>query len=232
MAKYLIHASPSRMWYVTDYLIPSMTDQGISRDDISIWNDANGNGCLKSTMASFASVDRNDSGIWHLQDDVIIAPDFKMKTEELDQGLVCGFCYDSAEKWRTEARGYTKGKNVWFSFPCIRIPNQLARDVADWFFKRVIPEDLHLDLVVTGKHDDTLFVKYVESFRPDDLILNYSPGLVEHIDYMLGGSLVNKNRKRKVAHGLYSYERFDKGINELRERLMADRKLVILANDY
>ena len=36
MAKYLIHASPGRMWYVTDYLIPSMVEQGIDRDNIVV----------------------------------------------------------------------------------------------------------------------------------------------------------------------------------------------------
>lgn len=230
MAKYLIHASPSRMWYVTDYLIPSMVKQGIDRDNITVWNDANGSGCLTSTMVSFASIDRNDSGIWHMQDDVIIAPDFKEKTEELDLGLVCGYCYDSEETWRTSAHGYTKGKNIWFSFPCIRIPNQLARDVADWFFKRVLPEELFPELIITGKHDDTLFVRYVETFRPDDLILNYSPGLVEHVDYLIGGSLVNKERKKKVMHGLYSYERFYAGIEDLKNRLIATGKLEVSNN--
>ena len=226
MAKYLIHASPGRMWYVTDYLIPSMVEQGIDGDNIVVWNDDHGNGCLKSTMASFASVEKNDTGIWHLQDDVLISDDFKMETERLDRGLVCGFCYDSKEDWRTGSIGFTAGKNVWFSFPCIRIPNQLAREVADWFFKTVLTEGLFPDLVVTGKHDDTLFVNYIETFRPDDLILNYSPGLVEHVDYLVGGSIVNPNRKVKKTHGLYSYERFYKKIEDLKNKLIADGRLV------
>ena len=29
MAKYLIHAYPNRLWYVKDFLIPSMVKQGI-----------------------------------------------------------------------------------------------------------------------------------------------------------------------------------------------------------
>ena len=51
--RYLIHACPQRLWYVNDYLIPSMLLQGVKRDDIEVWNDADGRGNLTSCMESF-----------------------------------------------------------------------------------------------------------------------------------------------------------------------------------
>ncbi len=219
MPRYLIHASPSRMWYVNAFLIPSMVDQGIDRDYISIWIDGNNLGCLRCTMASFASIERNGSGIWHLQDDVAIHPRFKELTEEYDAGLVCGYCYDTGEEKRSKATGLTTTKNIWFSFPCIRIPNGLARDVGEWFHKTVLPDDLFSDLVVTGKHDDTLFVKFVETMRADEFVLHLNPTLVTHIDYLIGGSLINKKREDSMSKELYS-ENWNKEVVEtLKERL-------------
>ena len=41
MPKYLIHCCNDRMWYVKEFLIPSMIKQGISTDDIFIYQDKN-----------------------------------------------------------------------------------------------------------------------------------------------------------------------------------------------
>lgn len=224
MARYLIHTSPSRLWYVTDYLIPSMVEQGIEPDHIQIWNDANGSGCLKSTMASFASVEKNGSGIWHLQDDVVICKDFHDLTEQYDYGLVCGYCYNTKEEVRNKATGLRPIKQIWFSFPCIRIPNGLARDVGEWFYKVVLPEELFLDLVVTKKHDDTLFVKYLETYRADEFVYNLSPTLVAHVDYLIGGSLVNP--KRDLENQANLYFKNDAVIEELASKLAKDERAV------
>ena len=50
MAKYLIHACPKRMWYVQEYLVPSLLKQGIYESDISVYNDIDGLGNLKACM--------------------------------------------------------------------------------------------------------------------------------------------------------------------------------------
>ena len=34
----LIHACPQRMWYVNDFLVPMLREQG--GEDIEIWNDS------------------------------------------------------------------------------------------------------------------------------------------------------------------------------------------------
>ena len=81
MSKYIIHSCPERMWYVNNYLIPSIRDQGI--DDVSAWCDWNHVGCLHSCMNNFMRMN-DDGGTWHLQDDVIVSRNFKSRTEELE----------------------------------------------------------------------------------------------------------------------------------------------------
>ena len=51
--RYMIHACPQRMWYVNDYLLPSLKAQGIPEEEIAIWNDTEGKGTLFSCLESF-----------------------------------------------------------------------------------------------------------------------------------------------------------------------------------
>lgn len=53
MPNYLIHTMPKRKWYVENYLIPSMLEQGIKKDSITIYNDDNKAGNLKTCMTAF-----------------------------------------------------------------------------------------------------------------------------------------------------------------------------------
>lgn len=223
MAKYLIHASPSRMWYLTGYLIPSMVEQGIDRDDISIWEDKKGDGNLESTMKCFAYTERNGSGVWHMQDDVMICRNFKEKTEGLDLGLVTGFCFNTKIDDRINAKNFTTAEHMWHSFPCIRIPNGLARDVGEWYYNTVVPNDLFPELTKLKKNDDSLFYKYVSTYRADELIYQQSPTLVAHVDYLIGGSLVNPDRKAHRGDGLYFLD--NDLIDELEEKLRKDGRL-------
>ena len=90
MSQYLIHATHERINYVRRHLIPSMLRQGIKSQDITLYVDNKKEGLLKALITSSKTV--KGSGTWHLQDDVIISSDFKDKTEQYDQGIVCGFC--------------------------------------------------------------------------------------------------------------------------------------------
>ena len=67
MASYMIHAYPKRMWYVEEYLVPSLLAQGIEETQIQIHNDAAREGNLKACMKAFAEVPDDDHGTWHLQ---------------------------------------------------------------------------------------------------------------------------------------------------------------------
>lgn len=181
----MIHTYPKRLWYVENYLIPAMLKQGVNREDIAVHNDFIGEGNLKACMRAFLSVNDDDKGTWHLQDDVIICKDFKERTEMYDRGLVCGFSsalYDGPGKV-----GPVSIYDMWFSFPCIRIPNQYARECSEWITNYIIGNPVYRLYWMNGKNDDWAFREYLRSFHKTDPALNLAPNLVDHIDYLLGG---------------------------------------------
>ena len=71
--KYMIHACPPRMWYVEEFLIPSMKAQGIKDEEITVWNDEKMEGNLPAFLASMKACAKEPGGTWHIQDDVIIS---------------------------------------------------------------------------------------------------------------------------------------------------------------
>ena len=194
MTKYMIHTYPKRLWYVEQYLIPSMIKQGIPKENIVVYNDSAGDGNLKACMKAFASVDPYDDGVWHLQDDVCICRDFRILTEKLDFGIVCGFSsnmYDGVGKI-----GAVKREDMWYSFPCIRIPNEYALDCADWVTKYIIGNPVYRKYWEKGQNDDWAFRAWLKTFHKDVLAINLAPNLVDHVDYLLGGTSQINNRKK------------------------------------
>lgn len=195
MAKYLIHVVPRRMWYVENHLIPSMLEQGINKDDIRVYNDEKQEGNLRACMNAFASCD-GEGGTWHLQDDVCICKNFKIITEAIDFGLVCGF---SSEMYDGPGKiGVVERKEMWFSFPCIRIPNEYARDCADWVTKYIIGNPVYRDFWEKGKNDDWAFRQYLKEFYTYVHAINIAPNLVDHVDYLVGGGTGDKPREKPV----------------------------------
>ena len=192
----MIHAYPKRMWYVEDYLIPSMVAQGISKEQIKVHNDADGEGNLMACMHAFAEVDDDNHGTWHLQDDVCICKDFKMLTELYDNGLVAAF---STERYDGPGKiGGVKQENMWFSFPCIRIPNQYARECSEWVLKYIIGNPAYRGYWHDGVNDDWCFRAYLGNFHKEDVATNLAPNLVNHIDYLLGGGSGKIKREAPV----------------------------------
>ena len=178
MAKYLIHACPDRMWYVQQYLIPSMQAQGL--DDIRITCDYEKLGNLESFMRCFGSL-KSDGGTWHLNDDIIIGRQFRVMTELFDDGIVCGFACEPKTR-----SGFVKPEEMWWSFPCIRIPDRLARECSDWFY--TVGRYEHKKHADTGCEDDWFFKEFLKARYPDMEILNLRPSIVDHVDYLIGGS--------------------------------------------
>ena len=178
--RFLIHACPQRMWYVKEYLIPSMQEQGIK--DISVDCDTEHRGNLESFMQSFLHLE-DDGGMWHLNDDILICRKFAEMTEKYDDGIVCGFAC-----WPTTPSGIGKAKDLWWSFPCIRIPNEIARECAEWFYS--IGRIKYPDHASTGMEDDWFFKAFMEECHPDMEILKLEPSLVDHVDYLIGGSIL------------------------------------------
>ena len=197
--RYLIHTCPKRKWYVDEFLVPSMIMQGIPQDRIQVWNDDKGIGNLRATMKSFSEIPMDGQGTWHLQDDVVISKDFKALTEQYNEGLVCGFCSRYSEE---RPVGQTTLRNMWYSFPCIRIPNNIARECAKWFYHGAINDSKYKMWVESRKHDDEAFKEFLKLKHPEMRVYNLAPNPVNHVDYLLGGSLVN-NQREKIAVSLF-----------------------------
>ena len=198
MDKYMIHTCLARQWYVEEHLIPSMIAQGIPRENIIIFLDSVGRGNLLAFLDSLDWISKNEpqhSGIWHLQDDVIISSDFKDVTES-HTGLVQGFCSDLDDN-----------DDYWFSFQCIRIPNFIAIDFKQWALDN---KERYKDLFKANKYDDSLFRYYL--IEKVIVTTKLYPNIVEHVDYLLGGSVVNIDRKTAIRSKYFRDEHLVKAL--------------------
>ena len=188
--RYLIHACENRMWYVEDYLIPSMYEQGINTVDA--WVDVDRDGNLQSCMQSFLDCESYGNTTWHLQDDVIISRDFAEKTQKYTNGIVCGFCCNRFE--------LSKSYGMWYSFPCIHIPDHIASDCAKWFYTPKTQQQF-AGYIHRGKCDDEIFMHYCRMNKFG--YTNLNPNIVDHVDYLIGGSLTNAQRNYKITRSSY-----------------------------
>lgn len=190
--KVMLHAYPKRMWYVDGYLVPSLKAQGLTDDDIIIWNDTEGHGNLRSCVEAFASVTgEGDEGTWHLQDDVLIAHDFVERCRTLEkQGCVYGFCnVNFTDDPRQTGRVHMA--DCWHSFQCVRIPDEWARAFALWFETDARHRQEHRWMVADNRYDDYFFRLWLEEAHARDMIYNASPNLVDHVDWIIGGSVLS-----------------------------------------
>lgn len=192
-ARYMIHTYPGRKWYVDGYLIPSMLEQGILKKQITVWNDEEGLGNLGACMKSFLSLD-GDDGTWHLQDDVVISETFAERTEKYNDGIVCGFANVSFDGKVVGNAGAVPIDYGWFSFQCNRFPDKYVHQCAEWYYNEVIPKNLYPEFTKDGKCDDSIWQRFAYKHLQHMLVLNLAPNLVDHVDYLLGGSVINKQR--------------------------------------
>ena len=196
---YLIHSCGKRRWYVNKFLIPSMLKQGIDKKNINVYEDSINYGNLTSTMDSFKELP-NFGETWHLQDDVIISSDFKEKTEKYTDGIVCGFCNKYSQE---NPPGESSPQKMWMSFQCILIPNVVARSCAEWFYTDVVNNKEFRLWVQSRKYDDSIFKIYLQDFWEDIYVYHLAPNIVDHIDYLIGGSTINACRDDKQVRSLY-----------------------------
>lgn len=215
MTRYMIRTYPKRLWYVEQYIIPSMLKQGIKKEQITVYNDDKCEGNLRACLNAFASAPDDDGGTWYIQDDIVICKDFKERTELYDHGLVCGFSsalYDGPDK----KPGAVTLKDAWFSFPCIRIPNKYARHCAEWVDSQIIGNPVYQLYWQNGKNDDWAFRIYIKAHHKTDPFLNIAPNLVDHVDYLLGGGSGGKRKEECRAQYWTDYdvvERLEKDLN-------------------
>jgi hypothetical protein len=186
--KYVIHTCPDRLWYVEDFLVPSMKKQGINAKDIIVDNDAERMGTLKFYLKSFSQIPKDTYGTWHLQDDVVLSKHFAERTKQYDDGLVNGFCSNYCKQ---KVPGVVKPDKMWYSFPCMRIPNILIHDFLHWFYNYAIKQQKWQHMVEANKFIDAFFMYFIKEQYPNLRMRNVSPNLVDHVDYLLGGSTIN-----------------------------------------
>lgn len=186
--KILIHAVPERMWFVNEFMIPALQAQGA--EQIEIWNDTEHRGNLDACLDAFASREGN-GGTWHLQDDVLPCRDFVTRCRDLDDGVVFGFCCRNFGD-RLDAFGQVYAPDAWNSFQCVRIPDSYARECAFWVrsmrWQKESPAPELPILWQLGKGDDTFFHEFLQCCYPAEIVENVKPNLVEHVDWIIGGS--------------------------------------------
>ena len=216
--RYLIHTCKQREWYVNKYLIPSLVDQGIPSEDIMVWLDTENKGNLHSCMESFSYCGKEFGATWHLQDDVIICRDFAERIKKFDKdSIICGFC--GVEVGPCISRtGTVRPTQMWWSFQCIQIPNDLAKECSEWFYKDAVFRDNEeiVKRIAGGKSDDWMFRKFIIECHPNVVIVNYEPNLVDHIDYLLGGSIINSARNKNHTSAYFK----DKDLIQILEERM------------
>lgn len=216
---YMIHACPKRMWYVDDYLIPSMLEQGIKKEQILLYNDIKQLGNLHACMQSFLTLSDDYNGTWHLQDDVLLCKDFKQRTEQNDKGLVAGFI---SNRWNNDVPfGDVRADMMPWTFPCIRIPNDIAQKCARWVLSDIVNNPVYAHSFRDGNGDDLAFKMYLQTYHKDKKIRVLEPSLVEHIDWLIGGSSVGSKRLEPTVA-----RRFDDQdlVEELEKRLCKREK--------
>ena len=186
--KVLIHAYPKRMWYVEGWLVPELERQGA--DEIEVWNDTEGKGNLRACMESFAAR-TGDGGTWHIQDDVLLCRDFVQRCRAHDEGVVYGFCNEQFTDDPLQT-GRVSVEDAWHSFQCLRIPDAYARDCAAWLFDGAGRDHEHYPLwISSGKMDDDVFRTWLVETHGRETVENLKPCLVDHVDFILGGSVLH-----------------------------------------
>lgn len=203
-AQYLIHSVPKRRWYVENFLVPSMVRQGIKRYNIIIYFDSKGLGNRKAFFDSLRCISKlsDEWGTWHIQDDIIISPNFREETEKHNKGIVNGFCsnlYDDKD-----FVGYVDKIKLWKGFQCIRLPNKLIHDSMVWGEKYIVGNPIYREYWENGANDDWIFRQYLKSSAMEEPVLNLCPNIVEHVDYLLGGSTVC-NRANRLYSQYWDY---------------------------
>lgn len=184
-------------------------------ENIEVWMDSNRDGCLFSCMKCFQEYGKRNSGRWHLQDDVCIASDFKEKTEQYDDGIVSGFF---RREWQTLTphSGRVPAVYHWNSFQCVRIPDKYAGECAEWFFTDAAYRDTYHELVSKNKGDDSIWYDFLTECHLEEQVTNLNPSIVEHVDFLLGGSVINKWRGYAARGDLWED---DEAIEKLKDKL-------------
>lgn len=197
--KYMIHSCNQRQWYVDGFLVPSLLKQGIKESDIYVYQDKTRAGNLVSWVVSCHVAYEmwgDNQNVWHLQDDVIVCRDFKERTEELEKDDAMAVCAFTCKYDDNRGPGRKPLKDhMWYSFPCIRLRTSTMKEFANWADTYVWRDNQYGLWIRQKKGDDFIFRVFIESYYPNEIANNVIPNLVDHVDYLVGGTVVNPQRQ-------------------------------------
>ena len=86
---------------------------------------------------------------------------------------------------------------MWYSFQCIRIPNEIAGECANWFYNDAIHRSEYGYRIQKKMYDDWFFMEFLTERHRGMEVLNLKPNLVDHIDFLIGGTLTNPERQKE-----------------------------------
>lgn len=213
--RFLIHAIPEREENVAK-LMAAHALSPLKDVEMIIYNDKDHEGNLPAYLDSidylFSYTDTGaDELIWHLQDDVVLLPNFwervatygKQYEEGLSNGsfyIYCGFTssadYVEGRGWK--ATGEVLPEAMFYSFPCIGIPYWISFQFKAWVEDHEHTEE-ELNWIALKKYDDSLWQHFIcqewDKITRDGpgsvKIINLPKCLVDHRDDLCGGSVVN-----------------------------------------
>lgn len=216
--KYIVHACNKRKWYVDEFLIPSMREQGIM--DVKTYLDKDGRGCLPSMLASFRECGKRRISAWHLQDDVVLSRDFAEKSQNIDRKIVNMGFWHRFDGDQDLHPGRTKVSDMTYSFPCVYVPHNIAQEFAEWYFDEAVKREQYKKWIEAKKYGDSFFRDFMRERHTDEYVYNFKPSLVEHIDWLIGGSTINQYRDGICRAGYWE----DETIIEVLKDKLAHRK--------
>ena len=217
--KIVIHSCKKRAWYVEQFLKPSLLEQSTREEEIVEVRDLDGKGNMASFLESMELVSRDfepTTSAWHIQDDVLLCRDFVTRAKEIEKnwgGVACGFCCKLNEAGRFNYTGAAPAQQMWWSFPCILIPNSYCGEFLDWYHEFI--HRAPAQFKATAAMDDYFFREFMMRCHHREKVLNVVPNLVEHVDWLIGGSTISK-RDVKYRSGYWQDQEL---VSELRRRL-------------
>jgi len=71
-----------------------------------------------------------------------------------------------------------------------------------WYVEEFLVPSMHEQDIrpdeIENRHDDWFFRQFMQERHPDDLVVNEMPNLVDHIDFLIGGTVINPLRRIQV----------------------------------
>ena len=75
-----------------------------------------------------------------------------------------------------------------------------------------------------NKHDDVFLEMYLTQNFPTLRVWNLAPNIVNHIDHLIGGSLINQGRNKSTEFIMSKYWNEPELLNDIERRLKERRK--------